>query len=243
MILDDTEMYNAIIIEFKLSGSILENIKSEVGNLIQYRNDICKLLKIPQFDSEDLDRYKKEYIKNININKFKIKEFKNTQIELNNKIKQCKQEIKIIKLHMNILENKIVEERKQSKKYNAALRIFLKREKFKFIKKILFKSYRSVFLKYTDEASIKVKILQCNKRKEKIRQEKQYENNSIIKYKRRIIEDKVALAKMRKCIINMEKAIEVFQSKIHSLEEYSQIEEQFRINAENYKKIRHLKNK
>ena len=111
------------------------------------------------FNAETLDVNEKELIKNININKSNIKDYEKKQIELKDKIKINKQEIKVIKLHINKLENKLVTRADNKvKNYNEALRIFLKREKFKFIKKILFKSYRKVFLKYSNELSIKTKI-------------------------------------------------------------------------------------
>ncbi|HEY5589009.1 MAG TPA: hypothetical protein VIK86_08645 [Candidatus Paceibacterota bacterium] len=232
---EDNEIYNDIVIEFKLNSSILEEMKSEVEALTKFRRNICKLLKITVFEAETLKVYEKEFIKNIDINKLKIKDFEKKQIELKDKIKQCKQEIKLIKLSLNKLENRFVEEQKQSKKYNAALQIFLKRENFKFIKKILFTSYRRVFLKYSNEFSIKTKIMECNKRKEKIRHEKQYVNNSINKYNKKIILDKVALAQMRKNIINMEKGIDFFHKRLGSLGEYKEIEKKFRLECEHYR--------
>ena len=209
-------------------------MKIEVEALTKSRRDLCKLLKITVYQPENLDTYEKEFIKNIDINKSKINGFEKNQIELKDKIKVCKQEIKVIKLHINKLENNIVQEQKQSKKYNEALRIFLRREKFKFIKKILFKTYRRVFLKYSNELSIKTKIVECNKRKEKIRQEKQYLNNSIDKYKKKIIVDKIALAQMRKSIINMEKGIDFFLIRIQNLSDYREMENMFRIESEHY---------
>ncbi|MBZ9687558.1 hypothetical protein G9F72_014595 [Clostridium estertheticum] len=236
MMVEYKEIYNAIVIEFQLSSSILEELKSEVEILTKSRMELCNLLKITKFSVEDLDVYEKEFIKNIDINKSKIRSLEKEQIDLKNKIKQSKQEIKAVKLLINKLENKIVRERAQSKRYNQALRIFLKREKFKFIKKILFKSYRKVFFKYSTELSIKTKIVQCNKRKEKIRQEKQQENNCIEKHKRKIIVDKVALANMTKCIINMEKRIEFFLVRIQSLEDYKKVEKKFRVESQQYHK-------
>ena len=241
MMVDDNETHNAIVIEFQLSSDILEEMKCEVQNLAKSRNDICNLLKIPVFDTEALDGYEKEFIRNIDINKSKIKDSVKKQIELRNKIKHCKQEIKLIKLHMNKLENKIVQERGQSKEYNGALRIFLKSEKFKFIKKIFLSSYRRVFLTYSNELSIKTKIIQCNNRKKRIRQDMQYDNNNIEKYKRKIIMDKVSLAKMRKNIINMEKGIDLFLIRLNGLGEYKEIENKFRLELQYYEKRRHLK--
>ncbi|MBU3143942.1 hypothetical protein [Clostridium sp. CF012] len=241
MMVDDNETYNATVMEFQLSSDILEEMKCEVQNLTKSRNAICNLLKIPVFDTEALDGYKKEFIRNIDINKSKIKDSEKKQIELKNKIKHCKQEIKLIKLHMNKLENKIVQERAQSKEYNEALRIFLKSEKFKFIKKIFLRSYRRVFLTYSNELSIKTKIIQCNNRKGTIRQDMQYDNNNIEKYKRKIIVDKVSLAKMRKNIVNMEKGIDIFLIRLHSLGEYKEIEKKFRLELQYYEKMRYLK--
>jgi len=91
-------------------------------------------------------------------------------------------------------------------------------------------------LKYPSELTIKTKIVQCNTRKDTLRQEKQYDNNNIERYKRKIIIDKVALAHMRKCILNMEKGIEFFLIRIQRLEDYKEIEKNFRILVKNYKK-------
>lgn len=227
--LEDNEIYNSILEEFQLSGSILEEMKKEVEAFAKSRMNICKLLKIPKVSAETLDANEKEFIKNININKSKIKGYQKKQIELKNKIKVSKQEIKVIKLHINKLESKLIQEQIQSKKNNEALRIFIRREKFKFIKKIIFSSYRKVFLQYSNESYIKTKIMEGNKRKEEIRKEKQNINNSIDKYNRKIIVDKIALAKTRKSIITMQKRIDLFLFKIQRLVEYKEIEKIFRL--------------
>lgn len=236
MMVEDSEIYNDIVIEFQISSSTLEKMKSEVGILTKARIELHNVLKLTKFSVEDLDIYEKDFFKKIDINKSKIKSFEKKQIDLKDNIKQSKQEIKEIKLLINKLENRLIQERTQSKKYNQALRIFLKREKFKFIKKIFFNSYRKVFSNYATELSIKTKIINCNNRKEKIRQEKQYENNSIEKYKRKIIVDKVTLSKMRKCIINMEKGIEFFLIRIKTLEDYKELENKFRIECQQFHK-------
>lgn len=232
---EDNEIYNTIILEHQLNSLILEKMKGQVEVLAKSRMELCHILKISNFRTEDLDNYAIEFINNIDINKSKIKIYKKKQLDLNNKINESKQECKQIKHHMNKLEIKLKQERRQSKKYNESLRVFLKREKFKFFKKIFFKSYRKVFLKYSSDLSIKTKIVQSNKIKENIRQEKQYDNNNIEKYKRKIIIDKVALAKMRKCIINMEKGIDFFYNRIQSINEHKEIENEFKIQVHLYK--------
>ena len=146
-----------------------------------------------------------------------------------------KQEIKEIKIHLNKLEYKIIQERRQSKKNNEALRIFLKREKFKFIKKILFRSYRKVFFRYSNVLNITTKIVECNKRKEDLRIEKQNFHNSLEKYNRKIIMDKIALSQMRKSIINMEKGNEFLLTKIQSITDYKEMEKKFRQDSQHYK--------
>ena len=159
MMVEDREIYNAIVIEFQLSSSFLKEMKNEVELLTKGRTELRNLLKQAKFSFEDLDIYEKEFIKKIDINKSKIVSFEKKQLDLKDKIQQSRQEIKEIKLLINILENRLIHERTQSKKYNQALRIFLKREKFKFFKKIFFNSYRKVFSNYSTEQSIKTKIL------------------------------------------------------------------------------------
>ena len=228
--LEYNEIYNSIVREFQLNGSILEGMKEAVEALTNSRINICKILKTPKFTAKTLELNEKELIRNINTNTSNIKDYQKKQLELKDKIKVNKQEIKVIKSHLNNLEEKLIQEQQQSKELNQDLRIFLRREKLKFIKKVLFKSYRGVFLKYYNEISIKTKIMECNKRKEKIREEKQEFNNIIDRYNRRIIIDKIALAEMRKSIINMEKHIELYTIKLHSINDYKEMEKKFALN-------------
>ncbi|MFT5871267.1 MAG: hypothetical protein ACI8WT_000185 [Clostridium sp.] len=221
------EIYNSIVREFDLSGSILDGMKEAVETLTKYRMDICNTLKIPNVCDETLDWNEKELIKNINTNKYNIKDCQRKQIELKDRIKDNKQETKVIKFHINILEDKLLQEKQQSKKLNQNLRIFLRREKFKFIKKVFYRSYRKVFLNYYNDLSIKTKIIDCNKRKEKIREEKENFSNSIDRYNRKIIIDKIALAEKRKSIINMERHIDFFSSNLQSLTYYKQMIKNF----------------
>jgi len=228
-ILENIEIYNSIIKEFQFSGSTLEGMKNEVEALTTFLIDLCKLLKITKFNTETLDENEKELIKNININKSKIEVNQTKQIELKDKIKVYKHEIKVIKLHISELDGELIQEQKQAKKNNQALRIFLKREKFKFIKKIILSSYRKVFFKYSNELSINNRIVECNKRKEKIRVEKQKFSNIIDKFNRKIIIDKIAIAQVRKCIINMQKQIDIFTLKLQRIETYKQMKNNLRL--------------
>lgn len=225
---DIIEIYNSILSEFQLSGYILERMKNEVEALTKATIDLCELLKITKFNNETLDENEKELIKNININKSKIKGCKKKQVELNDKIKVYKYEIKVIKFHIAKLDGELLQEQAQSKKNNQALRIFLKREKFKFIKKIILSNYRKVFLSYPNESSINNGIVECNIRKEKIRLEKRNHSNMIEKFHRKIIIDKIAIAQVRKSIINMQKQIDLFNIKIENIEAYKEMKSKFR---------------
>lgn len=233
-LLENNGIYDSILIEFKLSGPILEEMKKLIEDLTKSRNNICKLLKIPQFTSEIIDSNEKMFFININISKSRIEGYQKKQIELNDNIKVSKHEIKIIKIHLNKLEDELIGELQQSKKLNQDLRIFIKREKFKFIKKIIFKNYRKVFLKYSNGLYIKNKIMEGNKRKEKIRQEKQKFDNDQQKHNRKIIMDRIALAEMRKSIIKMQKQINSFLIKIEKLKEYKEIENKFILEVGHY---------
>jgi hypothetical protein len=235
--LGDSEIYNSIVREFQLSSSTLEQMKEIVDALIKSRMDICKLLKISKFKAETLDVNEKEFIRNIDINKSNIKNYEKKQIELIDKIKVNKQEIKVIRLHINKLEEKIIQEQQESRELREALRIFFSREKFKFIKRLLVRKYRRVFLKYSNELSIKSQIKECNIRKEKIREEKQIFIKSIDSYNRKIIASKIALAQMRKNIINMQKCIEFLNTKLQSLKDYKETEKEFRVQAHKYERL------
>ena len=225
--------------EFKLSDLILEGMKKSIEALTKSRNDICTLLNIPEFTSEIIDSNEKLIFINIKINKSKIEGCQIKQIELNDNIKVSKHEIKNIKIHLNKLEDEFARELQQSRKLNQDFRIFIKREKFKFIKKIIFKNYRKVFLKYPNELYIKNKIMECNEKKEKIRQEKQKFDNNQQRQNRKIIMDRIAIAGMRKSIIKMQKQISFFLIKIEKLKEYKEIENKFILEAGHYESQNH----
>ena len=232
--LEYNEIYNSIVKEFQLSGSILEKIKESVEALTKSRMEICKLLKVTEFKVETFDANEKELIRNININKANIKEYEKKQIELRDKIKGNKQEIKALKLCINKLDDKLRQGQEESRKLREELDIFLKREKLKIIKKVVIGKYRKVFLKYSSDISIKSKIKECNKRKEKIREEKQIFNNNIERYNRKIIMDKISSAEMRKSVINAEKRIDFFTTKLQSLKDHKEMERKFRLEIQKY---------
>ena len=96
--------------------------------------ELCKLLKITVFQAENLDIYEKEFIKNIDINKSKINDFEKNQIELKEKIKVYKQEIKVIKLHINKLENNIVQEQKKVKNIMKLFVFFLEEKNLNLLR-------------------------------------------------------------------------------------------------------------
>lgn len=231
----DNEIYNTILKEFQLSGSASNKMQEAVESLIIYRMNICKLLKIPRFNIQVLAASKEAFLKDVSIHKSNIECYEKKQIEVKDKIKVNKQEIKMIKLHINRLEDKLMEEQQESKKLKENLRIFLSRERLKFIKSVLFRKYRVVFLKYSNEIDIKNKILECNRRKEEIRQEMQSFSNRLDRYNRKIIINKIALAEMRKSIINAQKHIDFLIIKVQSLDDYNDIEKKFRLDAQQCK--------
>lgn len=234
--LEYNEIYNSIIKEFEICISISEEIKKEVEALAKSRIDICKILKIRNVEAETLDLNEKEIVRDININESNIKNYEKKQIQLIYKINVRKQEIKVIKLHINKLANNLWQEQQESKKFRKDLHIFVSREKFKILKKLFDPKYKKVFAKYSNELSIKTEIKECNERKQKIRKETQNFNNSIKKNNRKITIDKIALAEMRKSIINMRKRIELFSIKIQKLKNYKEMEEKFRIEVLQYEK-------
>ncbi|MGH4137687.1 hypothetical protein [Clostridium sp.] len=231
---ENNEIYDSILIEFKLSDPILEGMKKSIEILTKSRNDICKLLKMTKFTSEIIDSNEKMFFIKIKTNKSKIESCQEKQIELNYSIKVSKDEIKNIKIHLKKLEDELIGELQQSRKLNQDLQIFMKREKFKFFKKVILKNYRKVFFKYSNGRCIKNKIMECNKRKEKIRQEKQKFDSNQQKYYKKIIMDRVALAEMRKSIIKMQKQISSFLVKIDKLKEYKEVENKFTLEAGHY---------
>lgn len=175
-VLEYNEIYDSIVTEFQLCDSILKETIVTVETLTKARMDILKILKITQFKDEILDKNEKQAIASMNINKLNIKDLEKKQMGLKDIIIIKKQEIKDIKIQINKLEHKLTQEKLESRKYRDALLIFLSREKFIIIKKLLIRRYRSVFLKYPDQVSIKTRIVECNGRKEKF----QEKNNTLI---------------------------------------------------------------
>jgi hypothetical protein len=235
--LDDKEVYSSIVAEFQLGGCNLKRNKQKFEALIKARMDICKLLKITEFKAETLYVYEKQFIINIDKNKSNIKEYQNKMIELNDQIKVKKQEIKIIKLHINRLEHILIQEKQESRKLREALYIFISREKFKIIKRLLIRKYRKVFSKYSNELTIKAEIVGCNKRKETSRGKKQSYNNTMDSFNKKITMDKKTLAQMRKNIINMQKSNHFFARKLQSLEDYKKMENKLRLEFKQSEKI------
>jgi chromosome segregation ATPase len=231
---EDNEIYNSIVREFNLNDSVLEKIKEKVETLARARMDICKCLKILKFKFETLEENQKELTKKIHINKSNIKDYEKKQIQLRDKIKINKQEIKVIKLHVNKLEEKLMDEQEEGRRLREALHVFLSKEKFKFVKNLFIKKYRKVFFKYSNDLSIRTKIEGCNKRKKEIREEIEALNNSIDKYNRKTIIDKIALAKIRKSIIGMQKQIDFFAMRIQMLEKYQEMERNFILEIQQY---------
>lgn len=231
-ILEENEMYNSIIKEFLISDSVLEQMKEAIYKLAKARMDLWKLLKIQMINTENIDEYlsvnEKEIIISIKVNEANIKGYELKQIEFIEKIKILKEKVKVVKLQINALEAMIKQEQQESRRLRENLRIFISREKFKTIKKILLRRYRKVFLKYSNELSIEKKIFECNKRKEKIRDEEENLNNIIKGYAKKITTDKKAIAEARKNIISMEKSIELSNIKLQGISTYKEIENKFR---------------
>jgi hypothetical protein len=231
-ILEDNETCNSIVNEFQLSNSDLERLKEATCALTKARMDLWKLLKLPKIKLENLDESlnlsEKEILTNVNINKSNIIDCEKKQVQLRDKINLVKQEIKVLKLQINKLEDRLKKEQQESRKLRETLRIFISREKFKSIKKVLLKRYRKVFLKYSNELSIENKIIECNKRKEKIREEEQSLCNIIKGYNRKITTDKKVIAEMRKSIIGMEKSIGYYIIKLQGIKDYKEVERKFR---------------
>jgi chromosome segregation ATPase len=231
-ILEDNETCNSIVNEFQLSNSDLERLKEATCALTKARMDLWKLLKLPKIKIENLDESlnlsEKEILTNVNINKSNIKDCEKKQVQLRDKISLVKQEIKVLKLQINKLEDRLKKEQQESRKLRETLRIFISREKFKSIKKILLRRYRKVFLKYSNELSIETKIIECNKRKDEIREEEQSLCNIIKGYNRKITTDKKVIAEMRKIIIGMEKSIGYYSIKLQGIKDYKEVERKFR---------------
>ena len=231
-ILEENEMYNSIVKEFQISDSVLEQMKEAIYKLARARMDLWKLLKIQMINTESIDEYlsinENEIIKSIKVNEDNIKGYELKQIEFIEKIKVLKQKIKVVKLQISELEATIRQEQQESRRLRENLHIIISREKFMAIKKILLRKYRKVFLKYSNEISIEKKILECNKRKEKIREEEENLNNIIKRYTKKITTDKKAMADAKKNIISSEKSIELSNIKLQGIRGYKEIENKIR---------------
>ncbi|MBK5242729.1 hypothetical protein [Clostridium sp.] len=230
--LEYNEVYNSIIKEFKLCDSSLKQTSETAEGLTKARIEICKLLKMSEYNAETLNENKKRLIAKIDINKLNIIDCEKKQIALKEEIIIKKKEIKVIKIHINELEHKITQEKQESRKFREALYIFISREKFKIIKKIIIRRYRKVFLKYSSEIIIKTEIMECNRRKENIREEKQNFNNTMEICNKKIIMIKKVLAETRKKIINNQKSNRFIFLKLQKLEEYKKNEKKFRLEVQ-----------
>ncbi|MGH4119825.1 hypothetical protein [Clostridium sp.] len=230
--LEYNEVYNSIIKEFKLCDSSLIQTSGTTEDLTKARIEICKLLKMTEYNSETLYEIEKRFIAKIDINKLNIIDCKKNQIALKDEIIIKKKEIKNIKIHINKLEHKLTQAKQESRKFREALHIFLSREKFKIIKRLIIKRYRKVFLKYSSDVCIKNEIIECNSRKEKIRGEKQDFNNTMEICNKKIIMIKKVLAETRKKIINTQKANKTILLKLQKLEDYKRNEKKFRLEVQ-----------
>jgi hypothetical protein len=240
-ILEDNETYNFIVNEFQLGNFGLEQLKEDICALTKSKMDLWKLLRLPNVKIENLDENlnlsEKEILANVNINKSSIEEYEKKQVQLKDKINLLKQEVKVIKLQINKLEDRLKQEQQEGKKLRETLRIFITREKFKAIKKVLLRKYRKVFLKYSNELSIESKILECNKIKEEIRKEEQSLCNIIKGYNRKITIDKKVIAEMRKNIISMEKSIGYSSIKLQGIQDYKEMKRKFKQQVDELKVV------
>jgi len=225
----DKVIFSSIIQEFELSNSIVEKSKELIKNLTNSRIDICKLFKMQNFKIESLDMNKKDLIKSININRAKIKNNEKNKIQLRDKIKVNKVKIKMLRFQIKGLEDNRHEEKQQGRILYEALEIFISREKFKFIKKLIVKKYKKAYFNFSDELSIKIKIKQCNERKDKIRKKEQDFNNSIVKYNRKISICKSTLSEIRKSTLSLIKCNDLSTIKVKRVIDYKELENKFRI--------------
>ena len=235
---ENNVIFSSIVKEFDLSHSIVEKseeLKKLVESLTNYRIDICKLFKMQKFNSEFLEVNRKELIESVNLNKSRIVDNEKNKIELRDKIKVSRGKIKEVKLYIKELDNNLNEEKQQSRILYGALDIFMSRERFKIIKKLFVREYKKVYSNYSSELSIKTKIKQCNERKNKIRKERNDFNNRIDKYNRKITIYKSTLAEIRKSTLSMAKNNDLSTIKIERVINYIKLENNFRIEAYNYK--------
>ena len=237
----DNEIYSSIVKEFGLSSSTLVQMEKSVQALNRSRTDICNLLGLKMFNLQTVVCNEKELMRGIDINKSNIVNSQKKQEELKGKNVVNKQEVKVIKQLINKLDNKLNGEKLESRKLNEELRIFMCREKFKLIKKLLIKKYKEIFMKYSNELSIKNEIMECSKKKEKIREEKQNLESVIERTNKRIITNKSMSAQMRKNIVIMQKSVDFSIIIIAKLEEYKEIEKRFRLEADVYEGLKKIK--
>ncbi|MBU3198895.1 hypothetical protein LL037_17220 [Clostridium estertheticum] len=235
---EDNVIFSSIVKEFDLNDSIVaksDELKKLVESLINYRIDICKLFKMQKFKGESLELNKKELIESVSLNKSRIVDNEKNKIELRDRIKVNRENIKEVKFYIKELENNLNEEKQQSRILYGALDIFQSREKFKVIKKLVIKEYKAVYSNYSNELSIKTKIKQCDERKNKIRKEIHDFNDRIDKYNRKITIYKSALAEIRKSTLSMSKNNDLSTIKIERVINYIKLENNFRIEVHNYK--------
>jgi len=226
---EGNEIYNSIVREFELSSSSIKKMSELIEVLVNARIEICKLFKMQKFKAETFDESKKRLFENIDINKFNIKSYEKIYMEIKDKIVVNKEKNKLIKSHINKLDDRIVQEQLKSRTLREALRIFLSRDKFKFIKKLIFRKYKKIYSDYSSVLSIKREIKKCDERKKKIREEKFNFNNNIERSNKKIIAYKIELSEIRKSTINMSRDINSFIIKIQSLNNYGVLEKQFKI--------------
>jgi translation initiation factor 2B subunit (eIF-2B alpha/beta/delta family) len=187
-------------------------------------------------NSEIIDENEKLFTTKLNANKLNIINCEKKVIVLKDKIVIKRQEIKNIKIHINKLEYKLEKEKQESRKFREALFIFLSREKFKKIKRLIIKRYRIVFFKFSSDASIKTEIVECNDRKEKIREEKQAFDNSMEICNKKINMIKKSLSENRKKIITTRKSNKFIVLKLQKLKNYKENEKKLRLEIIKYEK-------
>ncbi|MBU3158635.1 hypothetical protein KPL37_02455 [Clostridium frigoris] len=231
----DNFIFSSIVKEFQLYDSNVGKLEDLIENFSNSRIDICKLFKMQKFNSESLELNKKILTDSINLNKFRMRNNEKNKIELRDKIIVNKKNIKEIKFNIKKLETILNDEKQQGRALHGALEIFLSREKFKVIKKIIFSEYKKVYTNYSNELIIKIKIKQCDERKNKIQKERHDFNNSIDRYNRKINIYRSALSEIRKSTISMSKKNDLYTIKIESIMNYKEIENTFRIEIYKYR--------
>ena len=222
-------IFSSIVNEFEISNSIVEKSQQLLVNLTNSRIEICKLFKMQNFMMETLELSKKNLIESINVNKFRINNNERNKLELRDKIKATKENIKTLRLNVKELEGNIYEEKQQSKILHQDLQIYISREKFKFIKKLIIKKYKKVYLNYDSELCIKVKIKQCNERKSRMRKKELFLKSSIDKYNKKISNYRSSLSEIRKSTLRMLKNNDLSTVKIKRVMNYKEVENEFRI--------------